>query len=206
MPPGAAFHLSGDGLKLGDTHLPVLTKQLGLVRDCDVEFKARIDRQQIGWAVLGTQDPQNVLPTFCVMFALRTDGRLVPHLWSARLLNPAHGGYHRYDQRSKKIRLSRDRHGWFTMITRVRGDRIQLIHRNRVVFDADLKRQPFATVYRSVPVKQGNVGFRCFPGEEATITRIEVRERALTPNKRLQPAKARHRAVRKRPHRARLRG
>jgi hypothetical protein len=207
VPPGAAFHLSGDGLKLGDAHLPVLTKQLGLVRDCEVEFEARIDRQQIGWTVLGTQDPQDVLPTFCVMFALRTDGRLVPHLWSARLPNPVHGGYHRYDQCSKKLRLSRDRHGWFTMITRVGGDRIQLIHKNRVVFDADLSKQPFTQVYRSVPVKQGNVGFRCFPGEEATITRVEIRERPATPPKRrLQPMKARRRLVKKRSRRARPRG
>jgi hypothetical protein len=77
------------------------------------------------------------------------------------------------------------------MVTRVRGDRIQLIHQWRVVFDADLLKQPFTTVYRSVLSKQGNVGFRCFPDEEATITRVVVREPAVTPNKRLQPTKAR---------------
>ena len=66
----------------------MLTKQLGLVRDCEVEFVTRIDRQQIGWTVMGTQHPQDVLPTFCVMFALRVDGRVIPDLWSAKLLGP----------------------------------------------------------------------------------------------------------------------
>src|ERR671910_483746 len=68
----------------------------------------------------------------------------------------------------------------FTMVTRVRGDRIQLIHQWRVVFDADLLKQPFTTVYRSVLSKQGTVGFRCYPDEEATITRVVVREPAVT--------------------------
>ena len=190
VPPGAAFHLAGDGLKLGDAHFPVLTKQLGLVRDCEVEFEARIDRQQIGWTVMGTQRSEDVLPIFCVMFALRADGRLVPHLWSAKLPGP-NGGYHRHDAKSKKIHLKRNRHGWFTMVTRVRGDSIQLIHQRRIVFDVDLSKQPFATVHSSVVPKRGNIGFRCFPGEEATITRVVVREPAVTPNKRLQPAKAR---------------
>ena len=51
-------------------------------------------------------------------------------------------GYHRYDAKAKMIRISKDRHGWFTMVTRVRGDRIQVIHRRRVVFDADLAKRP----------------------------------------------------------------
>jgi hypothetical protein len=76
-----------------------------------------------------------------------------------------------------------------------------------VVFDADLSKQPFTQVYRSVPVKQGNVGFRCFPGEEATITRVEVRERAVTPpKKRLQPMKARRGLVKKGSRRTSRRG
>lgn len=179
VPPGAAFHLVGDGLKVGDAHWPVLTKQLGLVRDCDVEFRARIDRQQIGWTVMGTQKPQDVLPTFCVMFALRSDGTLVPHMWSAAIPGSI-GGYHRYDAASKRIRLKIDRHRWFTMVTRVRGHRIQLIHRDRVVFDADMSLAPFREVYRSVPQKQGNIGFRCFPGEEPTIASVVVREPAVT--------------------------
>lgn len=207
IPPGVAFHLVGEGLKVGDAHWPVLTKQLGLVRDCDVEFKARIDRQQIGWTVMGTQLPQDVLPTFCVMFALRSDGRLVPHLWSARMPGPgSSGGYHRYDARSKKIRLRTDRHGWFTMVTRVRGHRIHLMHQGRIVFDADMSRAPFREVYRSVQQKQGNIGFRCFPGEEATIASVTVREPAVPSNKRLQPTKARWRAGIKRKADARLRG
>jgi len=207
VPPGAAFHLSGDGLKVGDAHFPVLTKQLGLVRDCDVEFEARIDREQIGWTVMGTQDARGVLPTFCVMFALRFDGRLVPHIWSARKPGPiTSGGYHRYDSRSKRIRLSKDRHGWFTMVTRVRRDRIQLIHQSRVVFDADMSKKPFQIVYESVPRKQGNIGFRCFPGEEATIARVTVREPAVTPIKLLQATKAPRQPVARRETHKRLRG
>lgn len=203
VPPGVAFHLVGDGLKVGDAHWPVLTKQLGLVRDCDVEFRARIDRQQIGWTVMGTQMPQDLLPTFCVMFALRSDGRLVPHIWSATKPGSS-GGYHRYDTASKRIRLKIDRHRWFTMVTRVRGHRIQLIHQGRVVFDADMSRAPFREVYQSVPQKQGNIGFRCFPGEEATIASVVVREPAVT--RRSQPTKARRRAAGRRKTGARVRG
>jgi hypothetical protein len=192
VPPGVAFHLVGDGLKIGDAHWPVLTKQLGLVRDCEVEFKARIDRQQIGWTVMGTQRVQDVLPTFCVMFALRSDGRLVPHLLSAAMPGPQeNGGYYRYDARSKQIVLKMDQQGWFSMTTRISGSRVRLVHRGRVVFDADLSRPPFRDVYRSIPTKQGNVGFRCFPGEEATIARLVVREPDATRNKRSQPTMVR---------------
>ena len=177
VPPGAAFHLAADGLKVGDTHWPILTTQLGLVHDCEVEFTAKINKAQIGWSFMGTRRPNGLLPTFCAMFALRGDGRLAPHLWSESLPGPPeHGGYHRYPDR--QISLRPDRRGWFSIITRIRKSRVTLLHDGREVSNFDFDREPFRAVYRSVQLRQGNVGFRCFLGEEATISRLVVRESA----------------------------
>jgi hypothetical protein len=117
---------------------------------------------------------------------LGRDGRLVPHIWSARAPGP-NGGYHRYDARSQMIRLRANRRGWFKMLTRIRGHRIQLVHEGRTLFTADMSLSPFRAVYGSVAQKHGNIGFRCFPGEEATIAGVTVREASGTRMTRRAP-------------------
>ena len=174
FPPGSSFILAPpEGLRFTSAHFPIMTTTLALLRDCEFEFRARIDKERFGWVVKGTKDPRHFLPAFCVMFNLDVNGNLAPHIWNERNVHPK-THYHVFD--GKKVSINQSKKNWFALITRVRGDTVEIENDGNIVFSADFSKKPYADVYNDFPNKEGQVGFRCHPGEEATINYVRVRE------------------------------
>lgn len=176
LPPGGSSILTHEGMRFGESSFPIISTTLGILRDCEVEFKARIDRQRIGWVVKGTKTPQLLVPSFCVMFNLDTDGHVLPHIWNASHPDPNHL-YQRFEVLADDITIDWDDEGWFTLKTIVRGEIIELEHNGDIVYRVDFSQAPLATPYHEYELpKQGQVGFRCSSMEEATVRFIRVRE------------------------------
>ncbi|HJX23248.1 MAG TPA: hypothetical protein VJ574_02415 [Candidatus Bathyarchaeia archaeon] len=186
-PPGCSYLFTVEGLRFSNAHFPILTSPLGILHDCEFEFDARIEQSQVGWAVLGTKDYSDILPTFCIMFTLASDDRLTPHIWSAS--NVARGThYHVYRDQAIHATITRSKDGWMRILTRVRGSYIVVENGNQPIFTADFSQPPYDDVFSSVAHKGGQIGFRCYPGEEATVRRVRVRQiDASLPNEAVQP-------------------
>jgi hypothetical protein len=188
-PPGCSYLLGAEGMRFSNAHFPILTTPLAIVEDCEFEFWGRIDREQIGWAVRGTKAVSDILPSFCVVFTLNVRGELTPHIWSVN--NPHAQKHYQVFPRKTLPKHQRPVAGrWSMFVTRLKGNVVEIEVDGRQVFAADLSRAPFASTYLSVSHRQGQVGFRCHPGEEATVRAVRVRALDRTgglANKALQP-------------------
>jgi hypothetical protein len=172
-PPGSSYITTSEGLRFSYTHFPILTTTLALLRDYEFEFSARIDQGRIGWVVKGTQPPGHFLPAFCIMFNLNEKGDLRPHIWNHRLPDPINQ-YRIFPETRVKIKK---KDSWFTLITRVRSDTIEIEDNKKIIFASDFSKEPYASIYNDFPhPKEGQVGFRCHPEEEATVKYVKVRE------------------------------
>jgi len=186
-PPGCSYIFTAEGLRFSNAHFPILTNPLEILHDCEFEFDARIDQAQVGWAVLGTKGHLDILPTFCVMFTLASDNSLTPYIWSANNVAPR-THYHVYRDQAIRFPVARSEDGWMRILTRVRGSYIEVANGDQLIFTADFSQPPYAEVFSSVPRKGGQVGFRCYPGEEATVRRVRVRQLVTSvPNESMQP-------------------
>jgi hypothetical protein len=172
-PPGASFVLTHEGLRFVSGTLPILSTTLGLLHDYEVEFRAKIRQERLGWIVKGTKTHDHFMPGFCVMLQVDGVSKLTPHIWNELQLDPK-SHYHIYP--SKPISLQKDRNDWFTIRTRVRGDHIAVVQKEKILFKADFNKGVYAEHYTSYSHKEGQIGFRCHPGEEAVINYVEVRE------------------------------
>jgi hypothetical protein len=161
IPSGSSFFLTHEGLRFTNVGLPIFTTTLALLHDCAFEFRARIDSSTIGWVVKGTKDPRSFVPAFCIMFNLNTDGILRPHIWDQYHLNNQ-SLYQVFPDSQVVINFDND--GWFRLITRVRGDTIEIENDGRTVFSRDFNQDPYAPYYNSFQAKEGQIGFRCNPG------------------------------------------
>lgn len=174
MPPGCSYLLTPEGLRFSNAHFPILTTPLAIMGDCEFEFLGRIDSEQIGWALKGTKTLSDLLPSFCVMFALNTRGQLTPHVWNAKHPDPRIH-YHVFSRTELPANVRPCVGAWAEYVTRVRGSAYDIEINGNVVFRADLSSGEFAQVYSDRESIQGQVGFRCFPGEQATVRSVRVR-------------------------------
>lgn len=174
-PPGCSYLFTAEGLRFSNAHFPILTSPLDILHDCEFEFDARIEQTQVGWAVLGTKDYSDILPTFCIMFTLASDDTLTPHIWSASSVDPI-SHYHVFRDQAIHATITRSKDGWMRILTRVRGSYIEVENGSQLIFAADFSQPPYAEVFSSVAHKGGQIGFRCFPSEEATVRRVRVRQ------------------------------
>jgi len=173
-PPGCSYLFTAEGLRFSNAHFPILTSPLDILGDCEFEFDGHIEQAQIGWAVLGTKGYLDILPTFCVMFTLGSDDTLTPHIWSATRVDPE-THYHVFKNQAIHAAINRSKDGWIKILTRVRGSRIEVENESHLLFSADFAQPPYAEIFNSIARKGGQVGFRCYPGEEATVRRVRVR-------------------------------
>ncbi|HLE29245.1 MAG TPA: TIR domain-containing protein [Anaerolineales bacterium] len=173
FPPGSSFLLTYEGLRFTNANLPILTTTLALLRDCEFEFRACIAQERVGWVVKGTKDLNSLLPAFCMMFQLDANDNLTPHIWNAKQIHPQ-SLYQVFP--SHKVTIKKSRDGWFTLVTRVQRSTVEIENDKKVVFTADFSTKPYAQYYNDFPYKEGQVGFRCHPGEEAVINYVKVRE------------------------------
>lgn len=173
-PPGCSYLLTAEGLRFSNAHFPILTTPLAILGDCEFEFQGRIDSEQIGWALTGTKGFTDLLPSFCVMFAVNTGGELTPHVWNARHPHPT-THYHDFSRTQLPPEV-RPRLGvWASFVTRVRGSVYEIEIDGNSVFRADFGIGEFALVFSDREWSQGQVGFRCYPGEQATVRYVRVR-------------------------------
>jgi len=173
-PPGSAMLLTSEGLRFGASHVPILTTTLGILQDCEFEFEGKIVTKALGWAVKGTKHAKALSPSFCLMFNLNMKGHLLPHIWNInQLLAKTH--YHVYHDEASDHSIKLSNEGWFRILTRVQGDRVQIENEGSVLFDADFSANPYKECYGQVELKEGQVGFRCHPGEEAIVRAVRVR-------------------------------
>ena len=177
VPPGAACHITHEGLSFSNAHFPILTEPLALLQDCEFEFTARIDTQRIGWIVRGTKAPMRPYPSFCIMFNLAPpdapDPGLKPHIWHFQHPHPTLH-YHPFDR--VKVDVSFSEEGWFTLATRISGDTVEVVQAGRTLYKEDFSKPPFSELYCAMARKEGQVGFRCHPDEVATVRRMKVVE------------------------------
>jgi hypothetical protein len=171
--------LTHEGLFFSNAHWPILTKHLALLGDCEFEFKARIVSRNVGWVVKATRPVRHapfraLLPDFCIMFNVNQEGKLRPHILNARIRDPSPAEpYYLFDE--KPVRLSVSDDGWFSITTRVVGDTVTVFNNGKLLFEHDFTQGEHASWY-DFPDKQGEVGFRCHPGEQAVVNYVSVRQ------------------------------
>lgn len=174
-PPNCSYLLTPEGLKFSWAHFPILSTPLAILKNCEFEFDALINKENVGWVVKGTTSPNSFIPTFLIMFNINTRGDLVPHIWTEK--NPVmNTHYHVYQDKVVNVDLAKSKDGWFTILTRIQGDIIEICNEGTTLFRADFSSEPYAEAYNSIPRKMGQIGFRCHPNEEATVRRVRVRE------------------------------
>jgi len=173
-PPLASFYLTHEGLRFTNTHFPIMTNYLGLLKNYEFEFQAKIIQGAIGWIVKGTKSSRSILPEFCIMFNIDAQNALTPHIFN--LEKPIKDvGYHVFHQKQVMVNLVKSKQNWFTIVTRVVEDKISILNNDNLLFEANFTEEPFKDAY-SYQYKQGEVGFRCHPGEEAVVRYMKVRE------------------------------
>lgn len=174
-PPYCQYSLTHEGLHFTWAHFPIMTTTVGLLQDYEFEFLGRIDSTTIGWVVKGTLRPHQTLPASCVMFNLSGTGHLLPHIWSTRKVDPV-SHYHAFADQAVDAQVSFSTDGWLRLLTRVRGGLIEVENEGNLIFSGDFSQEPYRGHYGPTDLKEGQVGFRCHPGEEATVAQVRVRE------------------------------
>lgn len=174
FPPQSSFLLTGEGLRFTNAHFPIMTNFLALLQNYEFEFKAKIESARIGWIVKGTRPFNAYLPTFCIMFNIDKDGVLTPHIFNYNNVDPQ-TNYTPFTNNRANAALSISKEGWFTITTRVNGDKVTVLNDNTIIFEGDFAADPYKVLY-DFPNKQGEIGFRCYPGEQALINYVKVRE------------------------------
>ena len=173
-PPGCAYLLTAEGLRFSNAHFPILTTPLAILGDLEFSFEGRINSEQIGWAVKGTQAVSDILPSFCVMFTLNRHGVLTPHIWNAKHPHPQ-THYQVLPPTQLPGKLGPRVGAWSQYLTRVSGSVYELVLDESSVFREDLSVGAFGQFYTDRLSVQGQVGFRCHPGEQATVKSVRVR-------------------------------
>ncbi len=171
-PLGCDYSLTFNGFRFSNAHLPVLSKHLAFLQDYIFEFECLINRSTIGWVVNGTKfNFEDSLIDFCVMFNLSTDGHLTPHIFSKKDINPK-SHYHVFDGLIIKETINYKER--LNIKTSVHGSIIKIEINDIKIYQQDLSHEPFDKYYNSIDNKTNQIGFRCHPGEEATVYSVKV--------------------------------
>ncbi len=174
LPPTCSFVLTGQGLRFTNAHFPLMTSHLALLADYEFTFRAKIESSRIGWVVKGTRPHLSPLPSFCVMFSIDTSGRLVPHLWNSRFVDEKTHYQVLWDQVKDGTDVRFSEEGWAVLTTRVVGDEITILNgAGSVLYEYDFSQNAY---YKNTGPKQGEIGFRCHPGEQAVVNHLSVTE------------------------------
>lgn len=186
--PSTQWQLTSDGLRFANAYYPIISNSLGLLKNYELRFNARIEREAIGWIVKGTMDYQRGFPIFAVMFSLSENGILKPHILCEGTPDNKLDYYPR-PPKEIKTNLDLSNPHEFEVITTCIGDVISV----NIKTQADKKfcisfnfatDDDYACYYNKVPQKHGQIGFRCAGwgntkgewGEVATVNWVKVRE------------------------------
>lgn len=166
LPLGCDFSLTFNGFRFTNAHLPIISKHLAFLDNYIFEFNCSINQYVIGWIIYGTKFNIEDTPIdFCIMFNLDIDGYLHPHIYANRQ-------YHKFER--LKTNLSIDYTKRLNIKTFVKDSHVEIHINNIQCFQADFNEKPYDVLYKSVPNKTNQIGFRCHPRETATIYSIKV--------------------------------
>ena len=174
FPPQCSFQLTNEGLRFTNAHFPIMTTHLALLKNYKFEFKAKIESGNLGWIVEGTKSSDSYLPKFCVMFNINQQGNLTPHILNFNKLDPKIQ-YKVFEEKRVKVNMDFLKEGWFIITTKVVDDKITILNNDRTIFEQDFNVSPYKEFY-GFSDKQGEVGFRCYPGEQGIINYVKVGE------------------------------
>ncbi|MBI2595128.1 hypothetical protein HYW46_00135 [Candidatus Daviesbacteria bacterium] len=170
--PQGSFRLTDEGLRFTNANFPIMTNYLGILKNYEFEFKAKIIRGAVGWIVKGTKPFDSFIPPFFIMFNINLKNEFSPHIFNINMPLEAEI-YHRFSTINVDTKITPEK--WFTVITRVEGDIITVIVDGKKVFSENFNKEPYKSYY-NFQDKQGDVGFRCHPSEEAVIRYIKLKE------------------------------
>lgn len=170
-PPFSSFNFTSEGLRFTNSDFPIMTNYLGLLQNYEFIFRAKLIRNAFGWVVKGSKSFPNILPEFCVMFNITEANKLTSHIYNIN--NKSNYSWQRIEEIQCNDLIRKNE--WFEITTKVEGDRITIIKENKKLFEKDFNEAPYKEFY-TYDNKQGEVGFRCHPGEEGLVDYIKVRE------------------------------
>lgn len=172
FPLGCDYSLTFNGFRFTNAHFPIISKHLAYLDKYIFEFECSINRQTIGWIINGTKiKPDDNIIDFCIMFNLNNKGHLTPHIFTKTHINPT-SHYQVFD--GLIINEAIDFQSKLKIKTTVNGSKVKIQINDKNVFQQDFQDEPFGAFYNSVPHKTNEIGFRCHPGEEATIYSIKI--------------------------------
>lgn len=170
--PQGSFRLKHEGLRFTNANFPIMTNYLGILKNYEFEFKAKIIRGAVGWVVKGTKPSDSFIPPFFIMFNINLRNEFSPHIFNINM-PPEAEIYHRFSTISVDTNITTG--NWFTVITKVLDDIITVRIDGKQIFSEDFNKEPYKSYY-DFENKQGDVGFRCHPSEEAVIQYIKLKE------------------------------
>lgn len=174
--PGGSFSFTHEGLTVTNAHFPIMTNYLAPLKNYEFEFKTKIVNGAVGWAVKGTKRYASVVPEFCIMFNIKSDNTLTPHIFNITKYVQEGGGYKVFDEKAKQVDLKKSKQGWFNIKTIVKDDIITIFNDRQIIFKDDFSKEPYREYY-DYPNMQGEIGFRCYQGvEEAVINYFNIQE------------------------------
>lgn len=168
-PPFSSFYFTEEGLRFTNSDFPIMTNYLSLLQNYEFSFKAKVISGALGWVVKGTKSFPNILPEFCLMFNITAQNEINPHIYN----RGKQIFWKPFYENKKNVSLKLNE--WFEIKTVVLGDKITIYKDEIEVFSADFLEEPYKDFYQ-YDNKQGEVGFRCYPGEEAVINHIRIKE------------------------------
>jgi len=193
--PGTQWQLTSEGLRFANAYYPIISNSLGLLKNYEVTFKSRIEREAIGWIVKGTMDYRRGFPKFAVMFNLSKKGVLKPHILCEGTCDKK---LDYYPKSPEEIQTNIDltSPNEFKVTTSCIGDIISVTiltqMGNKFCRSFNFAEYTsYTEFYNSVSEKHGQIGFRCAGwrqetgewGEVATVNWVKVREIELGENK-----------------------
>lgn len=172
-PPSCQYNLEFDGLHYTDSHMPIMSNHLALLRNYSFEFKAKILSNAVGWIIKGTRRYNDITPQFCLMFNIGVSRDLMPHIFNRTNIHPM-SHFHPLNSLAKKIEKSIDNSSFYNIKTTVNGDLVEIYFEGTQVFSHTFGTHPDEKDLYNFSPKHGQVGFRCHPGEEAVIRDVNI--------------------------------
>jgi len=154
--------------------MPILSNHLALLQNYSFEFKAKLLSGAVGWVIKGTKDYNDIMPRFCLMFNIVQAGTLTPHIFKGDRRHPVHQ-YHQLQDLAVYVGERLDLPRFYDIKTTVKDDLVEIHFDGEPVFSHTFGTHPTEQELYNFNPKGGQVGFRCYPTEEAIIRDLDIK-------------------------------
>ena len=107
------------------------------------------------------------------MFNIAREGELMPHIFNRNNIDPINH-YHRLEKLAANIGTTIDPSTFYHIKTTVDGDSVEIHFDGKQVFSHTFGIDPNEKELYNFRQKDGQVGFRCHPDEEAIIMDVNI--------------------------------